>query len=223
MPNPPQQTKGAMKEIKRQIAYKCSIIELISGVFIKKTGWESSFVMTDYGDFSRVNLIAVIVGKDEKYFTIDDGTGKINARFFENAEEHLEKIDIGDLILLIGRPREFNNEIYINPEIIKKITNKEWITHRRKELTLYVKIRDIENYKSNIKIKTPEPEIVQSVSTLSSKEKIVKIISDLDEGNGVDIDTVIKLSKTGNAENLISDMIMKGELFEIKPGKLKLL
>lgn len=220
-----EQTQTTTQEFKRQIAYKCSISELNKGVFIKKTGWDSSFVMTNYGDFSRVNLIAVVVGKDEKYFTMEDGTGKINGRFFENAEQELEKIDIGDLILIIGRPREFNNEIYITPEIIKKIHNKAWIMYRRKELLLFKQIRNVEEYRSSVQTKSKniEPELVESSNTLSSKEKIAKTITNLDNGDGAEIDSVIKLSKVGNAEDLISDMIMKGEIFEAKAGKLKLM
>jgi RPA family protein len=110
-------------EFKRQIAYKCSINSLASGVFVKKPGWESNYMMTDYGDFSRVNIIAVIVAKDENSITLDDGTGQVIGRIFDNTDR-LSDIDIGDLVLVIARPREFNSQLYLALEIIKKIGNK---------------------------------------------------------------------------------------------------
>ena len=69
-------------------------------------------------------MIGVIVQKSElnnyKTLTIDDGTGKISARAFEN-NVLLDKTDVGDVVLIIGRPREFSSEKYILIEIIKKI------------------------------------------------------------------------------------------------------
>ena len=42
---------------------------------------------------------------------IDDGTGKISARVFES-NVLLDRIEISDAVLIIGRPREFSNEKY---------------------------------------------------------------------------------------------------------------
>jgi RPA family protein len=206
-------------EFKRQIAYKCSINSLASGVFVKKPGWESNYVMTDYGDFSRVNIIAVIVAKDENSITLDDGTGQVIGRIFDNTDR-LSDIDIGDLVLVIARPREFNSQLYLALEIIKKIGNKGWINYRKKELLLIQKVRNVDVLK---KIEKPEAEIVQNVSTVNSKERIIQIIKQLDAGSGTGIDDIIMLSKISNAEDIIQDMLLKGEIFEIKAGRLKLM
>jgi RPA family protein len=206
-------------EFKRQIAYKCSINSLASGVFVKKPGWESNYMMTDYGDFSRVNIIAVIVAKDENSITLDDGTGQVIGRIFDNTDR-LSDIDIGDLVLVIARPREFNSQLYLALEIIKKIGNKGWINYRKKELLLIQKVRNVDVLK---KIEKPEAEIVQNVSTVNSKERIIQIIKQLDAGSGTGIDDIIMLSKISNAEDIIQDMLLKGEIFEIKAGRLKLM
>lgn len=202
-------------EIKRQTAFKCSIRDLNRGIFVKRPGWESSYLMTDYGDFSRVNIIAVVLGKDDSALTLDDGTGKIIARTF-NKPELIANINIGDPVIVIARPREYNNAIYLTIDIIKKIDDTKWIAYRKKELLLIKKIRDI----GNIEIKK-EPEIVESSNTLSSKEKILKLISELDSGDGSSIDDVISFSKIRNAEDIIQDFILRGEVFENKPGKIK--
>ena len=98
----------------------------------------------------------------------------------------------------------------------KKIDNKLWINYRRKELALIKKIRDV--------VKKPsEPAIQESTSTLNSREKILSIIKELDKGEGANIDDVINFSKTGNAEDIVQDLLLRGEIFEIRAGKLKVM
>jgi len=210
----------AEQEIKRQTAYKCTIATLNKGVFIKKQGWESNYLMTEYGDFSRVNIMAVIVGKEENSVTLDDGTGQISGRIFERTEQ-LEKIEVGSVVLVIGRPREFNNAIYLTIEIITTI-EIGWIAYRKKELALIKKIREISDLPKTEK-KTLEPEIVESTGTINSKDRMTKLIRDLDKGEGASIDDVIKFSKIINGEELISDMMMRGEVYEAKAGYIKLM
>jgi RPA family protein len=206
-------------EIKRQTAYKCSIDTLNNGVFVKRPGWESSFLMTDYGDFSRVNIIAVVVAKENNNITLDDGTGKINARFFDNVNG-LDNIEVGDLVIIVGRPREYSNNIYLTLEIVKKINNKLWIAYRKKELKLIKKIRDVVREAPKIQ---KEPIIVESANTVNSREKILHTISSLDNGDGTDIEDIIKISGIKNAEDVVQDMLLKGEIFELRAGRLKLM
>jgi RPA family protein len=208
----------AEQEIKRQTAYKCTIATLNKGVFVKKQGWESNYLMTEYGDFSRVNIIAVVVNKDNNGLTLDDGTSQTSGRLFERIDQ-LEKISVGSVVLIIGRPREFNNKIYLTLEIIKNI-DPNWITYRKKELSLFKKIREMEDL-PKVERKTLEPEIIVSTGTLSSKEKITKLIKELDRGEGASIDDVMRLSKVANGEELISDMMMRGEIYEAKAGHIK--
>ena len=128
----------------------------------------------------------------------------------------MDSIGVGDILLMIARPREYNNQIYLTIEIIKKIDNKLWINYRRKELALIKKIRDV--------VKKPsEPAIQESTSTLNSREKILSIIKELDKGEGANIDDVINFSKTGNAEDIVQDLLLRGEIFEIRAGKLKVM
>jgi RPA family protein len=215
----PDEKPQSNAEFKRQVAYKCSIGTLAGGVFVKKPGWESNYVMTDFGDFSRVNIIAVVVAKDENSITLDDGTGQIVGRIFDNTDR-LSDISIGNLVLVIARPREFNSQMYLTLEIIKKIDDKGWINYRKKELLLIQKVRNVDILK---KADKPEAEIVQNVSTINSKERIIQIIKQLDTGSGTGIDDVIMISKMSNAEDIIQDMLLKGEIFEIKAGRLKLM
>jgi hypothetical protein len=204
-------------DFKRQTAFKCNIESLNTGVFVKRPGWESSYLMTDYGDFSRVNIIAVIVNKDENSITLDDGTGQIVARVFDKSGIIANTI-IGSPVLLIARPREYNNQVYLTIDLIKNIDDKGWIAYRKKELSLIKKIRDTVHQEVK-----KEAKIVESTNTMNSKERIIQIIRELDNGDGADIDEIIRFSKIKNAEELIQDFILRGEVFELKPGKIKLM
>ena len=206
-------------EIKRQTAYKCNITSIISGVFVKKEGWESNYIMTNFGDFSRVNIIAVIVEKNANAIILDDGTGRIDARMFENTTL-LEGLTIGDIVLIIGRPREFNNQIYLTLEIVRKITHPGWIAYRKKELQLIRSVRDVSTLKTTA---PPEAETVESSGTINSKEKILKVIRELDTGQGAAIDDVIRKANIRAGEELITDLLLKGEIFEIRAGHIKLM
>ncbi len=207
-------------DFKRQTAYKCNIAALNNSAFVKREGWESNYVMTEYGDFSRVNLLGVVVDKDENSITIDDGTGQISGRMFERTEL-LQGTTIGDSVIIIGRPREYSGNKYLTIEIIKKI-DRRWLGYRKKELSLIKKIRNNDQLR---KIESPiqEPQIVQSEITINSKEKMMKIINELDKGDGVMLEDVLKLSNVSNGEELVSDMLMLGEAYEPKPGRIKLM
>ncbi len=209
------------EEIKRQTAYKCSIITLTNGVFIKKQGWESSYLMTEYGDFSRVNLMAVVVSKDDTSVVLDDGTGQISGRIFDKTEQMLP-IVVGDVVLVVGRPRDFNSQIYLTIELIKKIS-PSWVAYRKKELSLIQKVRTSEDFPKIEKKMALEPEIVETHGSLGSKDKIAQLIKALDNGNGANIEDVLKLSGISNCEDFISDMMMRGEIFELKAGYVKLM
>jgi len=176
--------------------------------------------MTEFGDFSRVNLLAVVVGKEESGLTLDDGTGQISGRLFEKIEQ-LSNIQIGSVVLIIGRPREYNNKIYLTLEIVKNI-DPGWIAYRKKELTLVEKIRTL-NDLPKLEKKALEPEIIENTSTLGSKEKVAKLIKELDKGDGASINDVVKFSKISNGEDIISDMMMRGEIYESKAGHIRLM
>jgi RPA family protein len=202
------------REIKRQTAYKTNIKNLLDGVFVKKAGWESNYLMTEYGDFSRVNIIAVVVSKEDRTLVIDDGTGNITVRTFEDG--FFNKIQVGDLVIIIGRPRDYNG-LYLGAEIIHPI-DRRWINYRRKELQLINKVRDLEELHRK---RPKEAEEVESPSVHNAKAIILSMIEELDKGEGASVDDVMRFSKIKNGEDVIQELLMRGEIFEFKAGKLK--
>ncbi len=203
-----------MADIKRETAVICVINDLLRGSFVRTEGWKPSYFSTEAGDLSRVNLMGVVVGKEAaRGAIIDDGSGRILLRSFEN--EAFDDLNISDLVMVIGRPRVYNEEKYLLPEIIKKVDQK-WGQYRQLQLRVL-------NRKKK-KLKKEKPVLIrEEAHSTNHFQKIISFIKDLDVGEGADIEEVKKRSAAPNAEELIKKLIEEGEIFEIRPGKLKIL
>jgi RPA family protein len=215
------ETDTPQKSVERQTARIASIKELTSGKYIRQEGWNPNYILTRKNEkISRANIVGVIVtipdNSDSVY--IDDGTDKIEARSFEDKTK-FNDMTIGDIVLIIGRPREYNGKVYLNCEIIKKIVNKDWLEFRKKEILLKnIRMPDI-----------PEQIIEESLETPNRREKeepdkideILMIIKEKDKGAGCEIVEIT--GKYPKAEEIIEQLLLKGEIFEISPGKVKVL
>jgi len=208
------------KNQKRQIAYKVRIKDLLDGRYVKEDGWMPNYIESKGRQISRMNLIGVVVSKqlepNYQSLVVDDGTGKIAVRTFDE-KNRFDDVDIGDVLLLIGRPREYNGEKYILIEILRKVENEKWIELRKLELNKQAEQEAAQNTEEK-QVKTEE--IVEE-EVDDTYQKIIEKIKELDKGDGADFDEIIKDIKEG--EKLIDSLLKRGEIFETKPGKLKVL
>ncbi len=234
----------------RQVAMKVRLNDLTDGRYVRVEGqWEPNFIQTGDGrKFSRVNIIAVVASEpvpDMNYnsFIIDDGTARVPVRIFGESDV---SVKLGDVVIVIGRPREFNKEIYIVPEIIKEIKNKKWIEYRKLELSnLPQSIRkeepgtvqkQKEGSNTHERIEDPDGAVVQELEDVDSEERepeptkgknpvdrILDKISELDKGDGADTDDVISALDIPDAERIIENLLKEGEIFEISSGRIKVL
>ena len=69
--------------------------------------------------------------------------------------------------------------------------------------------------KEDIKFEAPAEE-----SKETSSEKIIDYIKKNDQGDGVDVSEIFKME---NGERIINTLLEVGEVFEVKPGKIKVL
>ena len=195
--NPPQ-------NVKREIAYKVNLSQIINGKYIKEEGWNPNKILLDDGrSVSRVNIIAVVVssfGEGFKQLTIDDGTARISLRSFDD-NNIFKDVAVEDIIFLIGRPREYNNEKFIIPEIIKKVQDPEWVEVRKRELELISRVykQKEKSEKSETKAKIENSYATEEISEYAVYDKMIEIIKKLDTGSGTNIDDIIKFSKVNNA------------------------
>jgi len=190
---------------KRQTAYWMTVEDLLNGTFKKNE--ENAFYITKKGfAVSRVNVFGIVLSKDSSEFVesliIEDGTGNLSVKSFER-KNVFEKIDAGDFVNIVGKIREYNGAPFISSEIIIK-SDKDAFMLRKKEVSLVQKF-----------YKTPEVSVQEAVGeefVVDDGAKIMEIVKSLDNGDGADVDAVIK-----------KDLVRNGDVFEIMPGKLKIL
>ena len=206
-----------METQQRQIAYKVPINPILRNQYIEQEGWSPNYIQINHKQVSRVNLIATVIDKQVSSslatLVLDDSTGIIQARSFNEDIKKVTGINIGDTVLIIGRPRKFNDQIFITIEISKKID------------ALWSKVRKIELQKEFGLIDKQSAEIKSQPNHNSENEKVLELIKENDDGNGVDIDQIILSSGLNESEahEVISELIKQGEIYEPKPNKIKIL
>lgn len=197
----------------RQIAYKCTVADILNSQFIKEEGWNPSYLSVADKNIARLNIIGAIIEKEDNEqntrMALDDGTGNINIVSFEKIYG-IDNINIGDVVLIIGKPREYNNEKYIMPETMKKV-DKLWLEVRKKEIS------------PKVTKKESEPKVEDVEDDTSPAEVILITINQLDKGDGVSYDELCEKIKLPNTDETINSLLERGEIFEVSPGKYKVL
>ena len=239
-----------MQQNLRQTAYKVWIKDLVSSEYVKEEGeWKPNYLKIRDKNVSRVNIIANIIttfkNPDNTYasLTLDDGSETIRVKAFRDDISLLENIKPGETILIIGRPREYQNEIYIIPEIIKTVTNPDWVKIRKLELMkLYgspikeERIEQASKQNSQITIsKEPEefPEIKSFVeeeiiedSPIVSETSRQKILNAIEKSNESGISHEELLFKSDipkeEAETAIQELLKEGEIYFPRAGFIKI-
>ena len=213
------------KQYRREAAQKFSAGEILKGEFTE-TG-DGAIAMSIAGrPVRRVNLLATVVDKDSsesqsyKSLLVDDGTAQIRLRFFDTDTPLFEKLEIGNFAIIIGKPRHYGSEIYVTPEILKPLKNVKWAEVRKLELAVQRGQTSAYN-NSGGKVAAVEDELVDVVG--KDKQQVYKIVKELDTGRGADLSEVALKAGLDNAESIIRDMLKNGDLFEILPGRLKVL
>ena len=198
----------------RQIAYKVRISDLFKGNYVIQGGWDPNYIELNDLKVSRVNIIAAVVDKqltdNLATVSIDDGSATIVGKSFNEEIKKIKDINIGDVVLLIGRPRRYNDELFISIEIIKKVD------------PLWAKVRILELEKE-VKEVTQKVELKIEHKEESPRQKIIKLVRGMDNSDGVDVSEVLNKVNIENGEELIDELVKEGEIYENKPGKIRAL
>ncbi len=211
----------------RQTAYKVWLADLLQGVYYREEGeWDPNYVLVRNMKISRVNIIATVVDKyvgeglGHASLEIDDGSSKIQVKAWKNDVGLIDHVNLGDLILFIGRAREFNGILYLTPEIVKVLPTILWGKLRKLELLrLYGKpfIKDPDKGNSFGLLESPHAELEVTHST---RKKILDIIGSADE---VSYDMLISQSglPEDEIENVVKELIKEGEVYMPRPNYLR--
>jgi RPA family protein len=203
-------------QFKRNIAYKLRISDILLG---KPVIADERFSFLELGDrkIIRVNIIGNIVDRfesegDRKYIflKLDDGSGQISLKIFGDDIEKFKEVTQGLTVLVIGNLRHWNNETYIQPEIIKEQDAK------------YLLVRKLELEKEQPQRTT----IIEKSQIIAIKDNILELIKNAEEEGGIEKEQIIlKLKET--SPDIINQEIKKfleeGIIFEPRPGKVRYL
>ena len=208
----------------RQIAYKIWISDLLSGKYVKESGeWDPNYLFVKDKKISRVNIIATVVdkltheGANYGSIELDDGSGKIRVKAWREDVSLFSDIKLGDLVLLLGRVREFNDEIYLTPEIVKPLKDLVWAKIRKLELLKEVG-EPIKNNVFEKEIINEQKPIEQP--TEGNRQKILRIVSSRD---GIGYNDLINESglDESNVKSIIMELIKEGEVYQPRAGVIK--
>ncbi|MBU0461194.1 MAG: hypothetical protein KJ574_01270 [Nanoarchaeota archaeon] len=216
-----ENTQERSASVQRQTAFQVSISELLKGSYVKEGGWQPNYIDTGSKKVSRANIIGIVIAIIEessfKNILIDDNTGRISLRLFEN---NPVEVSIGDVVMVVGRPRDFGGERYVVPEIIRKIDQK-WFEVRKLEMKTCA-ADPIAVPVDKGSIDSSEEEVEEVIET-SPVERLISLIKKIDSGGGALLDDVARESGLKNCEEYINKLLELGEIFEVKPGRFKVL
>ena len=201
----------------RQTAKKVTIADLMNGKWVKKEGMEPSYVVTPRGDaVSRARVLATVVSKflaeDGNFgsLTLDDGSDTLRIKTFKTVKP-VEGFEPGMLVEVIGKVREYNEEIYIIPEIVNELADPNYELLRKLELAAQ---------------KTqPAPAETQTPQKQDGKEalrkEILKVIGAVPDGISF-TELMEKIKADENSiEAVVDDILAEGICYEPTPGKIK--
>jgi len=202
------------EQFKRHIAYKLRIKDITIGKPIID-GERFSFLESGNKKIVRVNVMGNIIDRyqsegESKYIslTLDDGSGQIRLKIFGDDVEKFKDIVQGQTVLIIGLLRNFNNEIYISPEIIRELDPK------------YLLVRKLENEKDQAKNAKP----LEQNQITALKDKILEMIKKSENDGGAETDSIIMNLKENSPEIIneeIKRLLEEGIIFEPRPGKVR--
>ncbi len=205
-------------QFKRNVAYKLRIGDLLNGKPILN---EDRFIFLELGDrkIVRVNIIGNIVDKYESsgeskyiFFTLDDGSGQIKLKVFGDDAEKFRNVNQGETVAVIGVLRHWNNETYMQPEIIKTQDPK------------YLLVRKLEIEKERSETLGSQP--LEKNQVVALRDKILDKIKASEEEGGIEIDKLIIEIRDASPEMINQEtkkLIEDGIVFEPRPGKVRYL
>lgn len=219
------------QQFKRNTAFKLRVGDILIGkpIMSSVSGTERfSFLELGNKKIVRVNIIGNIVdkykssgagesggeNKPRKYvfFTLDDGSGQIRLKVFGDDYEKFKDFYQGQTVVVIGNLRNWNNETYISPEIIREMDTK------------YLLLRKLETEKE--KALAFDTASVKKEQVMAIKDKILELIKSAESNGGIETDDIIQkfveVSPT-LIQQEIQKLLEEGIAFEPRPGKIRYL
>lgn len=236
----------------RQNAKSVRICDVVGAPFFQGSLERArpNYVITPFGEsVARAKVVGAVtekfVAEDGRFasVTVDDGTGAIHARVFASDSRLIEDVVPGDLVAVVGKMKNYNNENYLAPDFVRRLDDPNYETMFRLEVLqdLLEKrkvaddLRSMRDQMSEEELAeyaaekySMEPDALQAIlqSTgpqVDHRPLILDVISRLDSGEGAEIAKILEASKLDEsmAERAISELLDEGEIYEPVVGRLK--
>lgn len=241
----------------RSTAFKLKIEDLVKGQYIRSVdGTEPSHLLTPWDQHVfRARVLGTVVEKfvreDQGYATLrlDDGSETISIRAWQDGVKELMEFNVGDLIDVIGRVREFEGEVYLVPELIMRVEDPNWELVRELEILRARKLASAQGKRPRLKTEpklaprqlkielptstsgaqpvveeleeTEEPPLPEVPD--DTKKRVILALEKLDRGDGAtpaDLAAELDLP-IETIENALRVLIVDGDIFEPRAGKFK--
>ena len=164
------------------VCRKLRVIDIVNGEWDD----ENQCVKTVFGKVNEIRAFGTVMDKfvteDGKYsyIILDDGTETIRLKTWRDDVRRMEGIEKGDIVDIIGKLNYYNEEIYISPKIIKKISYNFWLL---RHLEIIENLKTLPKEKIETKVtKEKKKEEIEEFEILDSDVTIKKILETLKSG-----------------------------------------
>jgi len=237
-----------MSTLKRYPATRCWIKNILNG----KYNSEDKSYNTIFGKTKRIRIVATIIDKREVIstqtsndepgseelnasearleFYLDDGSGYIGAILFKVDPERYKDFVKGDIIDVVSRVGSWNDAPQLYPEIMKKITNPNFILLRDAEIIKKIKSGEIQAILLPESKTTDNGEVSSEIDiedlfegnmpseTDKIKEKILSTIQSHSNGIGFDkLEEILNISEN-DLKDYIRDLEMESKIYQPEKG-----
>jgi hypothetical protein len=180
---------------------------------------------TEFENYNEVKIFGTIVNKriyrsegkvEYGVLSLDDGSGSIiQIKAWGNIIATVDRFEQGELVDVVGKLKKGNNEIYVVPEIIRKIDDPNWEIVRELEI--------IEDYLRRNKARIRDLDLPDG-KTMRLKSEIVGILDREEDSTGIDYVELVKCIKHSNEEEIkktLNELLDQGIICETRPGRYR--
>jgi len=211
---------------KRHTAYKFWVQDIAEAVPKRE---DTTFFEIRGKKAVRVNILANVIhkyvnlGNSYGLLMLDDGSGQVRIKAWDEDVRLVNKAGIGNCVLVVGRLTHINNETFIRPEIVRVVDDLEWELVRKLELN--------KMYGQPEK-QIMDPAVIEDVvneepiePSIAAREKIMGLIEKNSGEEGLEIAELVELAhmEEKKAEAVIEELLKEGEAYQPRQGYIKLI
>lgn len=163
------------------VCRKLRIADIVEGEWDE----EERSAKTILGDVNEIRALGTVISKfisddgNYSHIILDDGTETIRLKTWRDDMKRMEEVEKGDIIDVIGRLNYYNEEIYISPKIVKKISYNFWLLRHLEIIELLKNLPEGETERKEEETEIEEPENTDEIELLDTDETTNRVFETL--------------------------------------------